>query len=343
MAAIRVLLCGVTGLCALSWTTAASGAYTPTLLVGETSPALGGSGPVRIFVQTRDDDDATGLITLYAPRGYGVKLDHPADTELGTVIAFVRTGSLSAPRVAVQGRVKADNPADYVSNTCAPGSHDAVWRVDFILAGTAYRVPLYVDRLTSGPEAAYASARLQLCLASPYVARPQAVSLTYADLTIDDVFTNPGQQGTYAWNGVFVPYTPGTASLNAALTAQSTAYIGLPGTFVVLAKRQLRGRRAFALVTACLREAGQAVRGIRVRLYYGGRTVFSSKRVASPLTNAHGCATARIRLRKLLILFASARVPVRGASGCAPSLAPRCTSASTYPPSGRFRPVRITR
>lgn len=341
MAVLRVLLCAVVGLCAVTWTATAFGAYTPSLLVGETNPALGGSGSVRIFVQVRDDDDATGMITLYSPRGYSVKLDHPAETELGSVIAFVRTGSRSAPRVGAQGTVKADNPANYVSNSCSPGAHDAVWRVDFTLAGTTYRLPIYVDRVTAGPEAAHASARMRLCPASPYVAQPQAVSLTYADLTVEDVFTNPDRQGTYPWNGVFVPYTPGTGALNTALAAQSTAYIGLPGTFVVAAKRQKRGKRAFAVVTACLREAGQPVRGIRVRLFYGGKTVFSSKRVASPLTNARGCATARFRIRKLMIVFASARVPIRGASGCTPSLAPRCTSASTYPPSGRFRPVRI--
>ena len=343
MAAVRVFLSCVVGVLTLSCTATAFGAYNPTLLVGETSPALGGSGPVRIFVQARDDDDATGMVTLYSPRGYTVELGHPAETELGSVIAFVRTGSLSGPRVGAQGTVRADNPANHVSNSCAPGMHDAVWTVDFTLAGTTYRLPIYVDRVTTGPEAAHASARMRLCPASPYFGQQGAVSLTYADLTLDDVFTNPAGQGVYAWNGVFVPYTPGTGSLNTALAAQSTAYIGLPGTFVVTAKRQKRRKLMFALVKACLHEAGQAVRGIRVRLYYGGKTVFSSKRVASPLTDARGCATARIRIRKLMVVFASARVPIRGAARCTPSLAPRCSGASTYPPSGRFQPVRIRR
>ncbi len=115
---------------------------------------------------------------------------------------------------------------------------------------------------------------------------PQGVSLTYADLTLEEVFTNPDRLGMYAWNGVFVPYAPGTGTLNTALVAQSTAYIGLPATFIVTAKRSERGKVDFAAVTACLREAGQGVRGISVRIYYGGASVFSSKRVASPRTNA---------------------------------------------------------
>jgi hypothetical protein len=214
---------------------------------------------------------------------------------------------------------------------------------EFTLAGNTYRVPIYVDRVT-GPEAAYASARMRICPASPYVAQGSDVSLTYADLTLEDVFTNPDERGIYPWNGVFVPYAPGAGNLNTALATQSTAYIGLPATFAVTAKRQKRGKRAFAVVTACLREAGQGVGGVTVNLYYGGTTVFSSKKVASPRTNARGCATTRIRIGKLMVVFASARVPLRGAaSGCSPSLAPRCSGASIYPPSGRFRPVRIER
>jgi hypothetical protein len=338
---VRALIFGFVGALALASAGSAFGAYNPLLLVGETNPALGGTGSVRVFVQVRDQDDATGMVTIYSPRGYGVKLDHPAGTELGSVIAFIRLGPISTPRQAVQGTVRADDPARHALNSCSPGAHDAVWVMGLTLAGTTYRVPIYVDRMTTGAETAYASARMRACFASPYVSAPQGVSLTYADLTLEDAFTNPDQLGMYPWNGVFVPYAPGTATLNTALVAQSTAYIGLPGTFVVTAKRTRRGKGSFAAVTACLREAGQGLPGISVRIYYGGANVFSSKRVASPRTNAAGCATTRIRIRKRMILFASARVGIRGGPGCTPSLAPSCTGASTYPPTVRFKPVRI--
>jgi hypothetical protein len=341
--AARCLISGLASAFALAFAGTAFGAYNPLLLVGETSPALGGSGSVRIFLQTRDDEDATGMVTVYSPRGYDVRLGQARGTELGTMIAFVRIGSIGAPRQAVQGSIRADDPVSHLMSSCAAGAHEAVWMFEFTLAGASYRVPIYVDRVTAGPEAAFASARMRICPASPYVARGAEVSLTYADLTLEDVFTNPDERGVYPWNSVFVPYMPGTGELNTALTTQSTAYIGLPATFAVTAKRHKRGKRAFALVTACLREAGQPVRGVTVNLYYGGTTVFSSKKVASPRTNARGCATTRIRIGKSMVVFASARVPLRGASGCSPSLAPRCSGASIYPPSGRFRPVRIER
>lgn len=73
----RALTFGLAGALSLLTAGSAWGAYNPVLLVGETSPALGGSGSVRIFVQVRDQDDATGVVKLYSPRGYEVKLDHP--------------------------------------------------------------------------------------------------------------------------------------------------------------------------------------------------------------------------------------------------------------------------
>ncbi len=313
-------------------------AYNPALLVGETSPALGRGDGVRVFLQLRENDDPTGAVTLYVPRGYGVKLDHPRGTELGSAIAFVRTGLPGAARQAVQGSIRAADPAAYASNSCAPGVNDAVWLYEFPLGGTTYRLPIYVDR----PELAHASARIRICPDSPS-APPPTLAIGYVDMTIERVFTNPRARGTYAWNAVFVPYTPGTQTLNHALAVQSTAYIGLPATFVATAKQERRGRTTFALVTACLREAGEPVRGVRVTLWYGGPTVFRSKRVAIPRTDSRGCAVARIRVKTSMVLFASARVPVRTRAACTPTLAPRCSAATAYPPSGLFQLVRIRR
>jgi hypothetical protein len=216
-----------------------------------------------------------------------------------------------------------------------------VWLIDFTLTGRRFVLPIYVDRVETGPEAAYASARMRMCPASPYTAAPQGVSLTYADLTVDGVFTNPSEQGTYAWSALFVPYTRGTGILNTTETAQSTAYVPLPARFAVTAKRQAHGKKRFAIVTACLTEAGQGLSGVRVTLYYGGKTIFSSRKVATPTTNGRGCVTARIPLKRTNLVFASARVPTRRASGCAPTIAARCSSAWIYPPSVRFRAVRI--
>jgi hypothetical protein len=241
----------------------------------------------------------------------------------------------------VEGTIRSDDPASHVSNSCAPGTHEAVWALEFRLAGSAFRLPVYIDRVTSGAESAHASARIVICHAPRDTGPPadDAVSMPYADLTVRNVFTNPAEQGTYAWNAVFVPYAPGTATLNPALTAQSTAYINLPSTFVVTAKRE-KGKKV-ALVRACLREAGSAIRAVRLTFYYGGKSVFGSRMVAIRLTDAAGCATTRIRLRKVMVVFASVHVPLRRAPGCTPTLAPRCSDASIFPPPVVFRAVRV--
>jgi hypothetical protein len=312
--ALRLLVAGAASLLALTLAPTATAAYNPTLLVGETSPVLGGAGSVRMFVRTRAEDDPTATITIYSPRGYALRLGQAAGTELGSVIAFLGAE-------AVQGTIRTS--VGDPSNACAPGPHDAVWEIALTLAGRSYRVPVYVDRLSGGPEAAHASARMHLCLGS--------VPMRYADITVGKVFTNPSEQGTYAWNAVFVPRT------DPAARAQSTSYVSLPATFSVAARRKQR----FADVTACLREGGHAIEGVRVTLYYGGRTVFASRKVAVRLTNTRGCVTTRIRIKKPMVLFASVHVPIRQAAGCTPSLAPRCSEASIYPPSERFKPVRI--
>ena len=60
-----------------------------------------------------------------------------------------------------------DDPAVHPNDPCAPGIHGAVWRLNITVAGTPLTVPIYVDAITAGPEATFASAKIQLCLAGP--------------------------------------------------------------------------------------------------------------------------------------------------------------------------------
>ena len=119
--------------------------------------------------------------------------------------------------------------------------------------------------------------------------------------------------------------------MNPTLTAQSTSFVRLPVRFGVSAKLQRRGGRTFALVTACLNEAGVAIRGIRVNII-GGRTVRLARRVASARTNARGCSRVRVRVRtKTMIVLALVDVPPRQAPGCLPVISARCSRPSIAP------------
>lgn len=310
-------------------------AYNPSLIVAGTSQGLSSGGPVVIGVGQNENDDATGVATIYSPRGYGVTLTQAPGTRLGALSGVVKA---AGARFNVEGTVTADNPANHTTNTCSPGTHQAVWILEFTGAGTTVRLPMFVDRVTTGPEAAYASARMQVCLPSPYqpppAGAPSGVSLIVAAFSVRTVFRNPGARGTYPWNGVFVPWTPGTATptLNPAQTAQSTSFVRLPVQLALRVKRQRRGKRTFAVVTSCLTEARRGVRGLRVNILGGTTARRATRRVASGRTNARGCVTTRVRVRTRVMFFrANADVPARQAQACQPTITPRCSDPSFAP------------
>lgn len=351
----RFLVSAAAGLVALAFSSTAFAAYNPSLLVAGTNHALGGSGPVVIGVGQDENDDATAVATIYSPPGYNVTLTQPVGTTLGSLSGVVKVGALGGARVNIEGEVKTDNPANYVSNPCSPGAHEAVWVLEFTLAGTLTRVPLYVDRVTTAPENAFASARIRTCLPSPYIPPPQGAasgaSLIVAAFSVRGVFTNPGTRGSYPWNGVFVPYTPGSATPNMANAAQSTSFVRVPMRLTMTAKRQRirRTKRTFAVVTACVTEAGQGIRGITVQ-FRGAATAALANRLNAPRlgtgrTNARGCVTKRFRVKKrFLYVRALADVPARQAPGCQPTIVPRCSQPSVAPGfdllSGRAKRVR---
>jgi hypothetical protein len=334
---IRFLVVVAAGVGALAFAGTGLAAYNPSLLLAGTNHSTGGSGPVVIGFGQDASDDATAAATVYSPPGYGVTLNQPAGTELGTLSANVKVAALNNARFDVTGTVKTDNPANYVSNPCSPGTHGAVWVLEFNLLGTTVRLPMYVDRVTAGPEAGYASAKMMICFPTPYLPPPQGstqgTSVLIAAFAVRGVFTNPRTRGSHPWNGVFVPYTPGTATPNLANAAQSTSYIRLPVQLSIKAKRQKRGKRTFALVTSCLSEGGQAVRGVTVSIR-GGRTIARAKRVAGGRTNARGCLTARVRVKtKTMVFYAFVDLQPRSAPNCTPAtgLAPRCSRPSVAP------------
>jgi hypothetical protein len=343
----RLLVSAAAGVFALALSGPAFGAYNPSLLVAATNHSLGGGGPMVIGVAQNENDDATGVVTVYSPRGYTVALGQAAGTTLGSVSGFVKVGALGGARVEVNGTVRTDNPANHVSNPCSPGPHEAVWILEFTLSGVTWRLPIYVDRVTTAPESAYASARMRVCLPSPYVPSPQGApggaSIVVAAFSVRGVFTSPRSLGSYAWNGVFVPYTPGTATPNTANAAQGTSYVRLPVKMTSKAKRQKRGKRTFVVVTSCVREMGRGIRGIRVSVF-GGATArrannpaANQKPVASGRTNARGCVTSRARVKtRFLFVRAWADVPPRQAPGCRPTIVPRCSAPSIAPAFSRF-------
>ncbi len=357
---VRLILLASVCAFALAFGGNALAAYNPSLLTAGTSHGLGSRGPVVVGVGQGQTDDATGVITLYAPRGYGVALTQAPGTKIGDLDAIFRVGTTP---VQIEGTVTARDPGAYTNQLqfpCGEGvRHEAVWLIESTLNNTRLEIPMFVDRAV-GTEAQFSSAKIKVCFASPYIPPPQGAasgaSLIVAAFSVSGVFSNPNTRATYPWNALFIPYAPGTATLNPTNAAQSTSYTRLPVQLAVNAKKVRQGKRTYARVTACLTEGGRAVRGVRVNIL-AGRTARRTGRVAFGRTNSRGCLTRTIRLRnRTTFIRASTLVPERdvtSAPGCQPKLsaAPgtlppaRCTSATLAPALNLFSrtTVRVRR
>jgi hypothetical protein len=171
-----------------------------------------------------------------------------------------------------------DNPALHTSNACAPGLHAAVWRLNITVAGTPLSVPIYVDPVTAGPEAAFASAKIQLCLAGP-IGTPAGAQLLFAFFDVNGVFTNPANTTTRIWRATFTPYTPGTPNPNPGGTTEGQAVV--PGR-VALTMKSKSLKRSRVVISGKLLVDGKPYRGAVIELYVG------TKKVAQTRTNAQG-------------------------------------------------------
>src|SRR6266508_3100253 len=111
---------------------------------------------------------------------------------------------LRAPRLPGEPHPagRGDNPQAHLTEPCAPGLHQAIWSLNVTSAVSPLTVYLYVDTITSGPEAAFASVKIQLCLAGP-IGTPGCAQLLDAFFDINGVFTNPTASGYRVWRSTF--------------------------------------------------------------------------------------------------------------------------------------------
>ena len=285
---IRLAIAAGAVVSALAFSGSAWAAYSPGLTVTSQTPAPGRPTAVVLgHVQTAADDP-TAKDTIYAPLGYGVNLSQPAGTKIGDVSARLILRQGGNAEVDVEGQVIADNPAGYANNLCAPGLHGAVWRLNITVAGTPLTVPIYVDAVTAGPEATFASAKIQLCLAGP-IGTPAGAQLLFAFFDVNGVFTNPPTADDRIWHALFTPYAVGSPQPNPAGTTEGQARVPGRLSLSVKSKSLKKGR---VTISGKLLVSGRPYRRAQIELYVGNR------RVARTLTNASGSYTFRRKIKK---------------------------------------------
>jgi hypothetical protein len=331
---LRLAVLGCAGIGALTAASGALAAYAPKLVVSVSPPTASGNTSTITFRQTRDDD-ATFRATIYVPTGWQGTLGQAPGTQIGTVTAQIQANQISPDAILpVNGVIVTDNTANYTTQalacTQAP-QHAAVWLLRLEASGQQLNVPAYVDPISSGPEAAFAAAKIQICLPPPAQATFQAKALSAA-LTLNGVLTPPSGGGTSAWPAVLIPYATNAGPVNVAGAVQARAIVGLPGQVTLSASpATVRGRARTVTVRGAVTEGGSGVAGAKVTLSAGTKAT-KLKKGRTVTTGSSGAFSFKAAVGKIAYFKVTAVAPERdlGSAGCGTAIPglPPCVSAT---------------
>ena len=297
---LRLLAVSATALGTLALATPALAAYnSPRLRIMNPDEKTSGGGRVTIQFEQVREDDATARVTIYVPQGYRTSLIPQAGQNLGSAAAVVNATAISPDAlVPVTGNIVGDtyDAAKYPQGAgCAgPAPIDGVWRLELAAAGQNLLVPAYVQAVTAGPEADFASGKITFCLASPYAEAGAAratlgAKLVSATLNIRGVFTNPTTRGAYRWRALATPWTVNSGTVNSAGTVEVQALDAIPVNMSMAARVNHRLNRV--TLTGRLSENAAGVARRVVQILRGSRILRSVR------TNARGNFRAVVRLR----------------------------------------------
>jgi hypothetical protein len=292
---IRLAIAASAALVTLAFAGSAWAAYSPSLIATSLSNAPGKPTTMLLGHAQGADDDPTAKDTVYAPLGYQANLTQPVGTKIGDLSGDLILRNLGNTHVAVKeadSHIFVDDPALYTAqaSVCTPGQplHEAVWRADLTVAGSPLHVPIYVDHVTSAPENAFASVKIQLCLQGPYGIASGA-QLLFVLFDVNGVFTNPANTTPRLWRGIFMPYDPATQRPHPAGITEGQALVPGKVSLKLSAKSLRHGK---AIISGRLLVDGKPFPGATVDLYVG------SRRVARVKTKANGRFSVTKRIRK---------------------------------------------
>jgi hypothetical protein len=302
----RLLIFGCAATASLALTGHAF-AKTPRLIVTGTT----------IQVQEEKTDAAPAMIQMYGPTGYTVALSPAAGTKIGTAHADIQALAISTDAIIpADGELFADAPANYLTNSCAPGMHTAVWIIRITVSGVAFNVPIYIDAPPPGAEAGLGAFKLTACFSDPYVKAsptdPQPKVLN-AILRPDPTVVVAPTSGTFLWRSVITPWSTTTPAPDAAHTVEAQSIVSVPASLSLNAKlRTIRHKRHgrttvtnSVLLSGRLLENLNGVAGVKVALSANGKSA------GSATTGSTGTFSKTVGLRKKTTFKATATVPTR--------------------------------
>jgi hypothetical protein len=347
-AALRVLAVASAAVVSLVFAGSAMAAFnSPRLVIDNPNEKVSGGGAVTITYRQAREDDALFRVRIFVPQGYTTSLVPQAGQNIGSVAAVINATQISQEAlVPVTGAIVGDtyDATKYPTGAACVGDPgiDGVWRLELNAAGQSLVVPVYVQSV-EGPQAAFASGLLTICLPSPYAEAGAAraalgAKLIEARMQVRNVFTNPTTPGAYRWRAVATPWTVNSGAPNAAGSVEVQAFDTIPVNLTV--STSVNHRRNLVTLRGTLQQNREPVVGRTVQITYRGKIVRTVR------TNARGGFSAVIRARKGLNTFffrSTGAALDLGAGSCTQTFAPVpciATMSSSYAVNAN-RKVRV--
>lgn len=284
------------------WQFAVVAALVALVAVGAAAPTVSADAQTTIVFQPADSeggltlvsssDDSTGQsievdlvpdkpvlpnkIRIEVPRGYKLDLDAKPGTEIGD--ASVAIVGPDSPSFAVAfGSLVAKEPTAASAESCAPGTHEAVWVLATSLGGQQLTVTVDVDRAA---QAALAYV-LHVCTSKLVGDANAGASITLGIYSL----VAPTAPGDYRWRTVVTPQTRAAYELQAVLP--------LPESLTL--KAAYDRKRKTAILSGKVIEGGTAVAGAPVLIQ--GRRNNRTVGLFEAHTNAQGVFTRTARVK----------------------------------------------
>jgi hypothetical protein len=344
--ATRLAVLGCVGALALAVAGQALAAYTPKLVVQQSSDGT------TIKLAIPQTDDPTAKLTFFAPAGTGANLGATAGSTIGVIDAKASAGALGGATLPLTGSVQvraADGtyltsgqqvPIAAAAQRCTgTPTHAAYWVLVLSAAGQTLEVPLLVDPVSAPPLSAAVAYALTVCLPPSDI--PESLGgaafgakVFEANFTVKGVFSPPSS-GDNVWRLLATPYNPGKGTPNAAATVEAQSFIETGRITLAPVARALSRAAAVFQASGTVDVSGLSDTAASVSLARGAAATRLAV-VSRPTLRADGTFSQRFTIRRLLrraqvfFLQAAATAPQRdlAATACKATFGVPCIGAT---------------
>lgn len=275
------------------------------------------------------DDVATARLSVYAPATVAMVTTQAAGTVVGRADALALFPGGGVPLLSGPVTVAAPGRPTAQSAACLQGSIPAAtWTLGLAAGGVALELPLYVIA-AAGPEAAFSTARLLVCLPAPD-AEPELCASVHCSRIVS---LQLHLSGTFApglgqWRSIWTRYASGSDELDPTGPVEARADVAR-GAVTASARRLGRTKQA-ARVSGTVTQGGVPVAGAPVTVF-AGTTRASLQRLGTVRTSPAGVFSyARASGGLVFFRVTAAALPRASTTGCgtAGPLPVPCVSAS---------------